>query len=83
MSLANLKSRQDKPDEMIPFLVDAIRYADNLGTRQWAAQTLDEVRKFIVERDKVEAEDKKRREEYEQQLAEYEKKYGKKKKATK
>lgn len=83
MSLSNLKSRQEKPEEMIPYLEDTIRYATDLGTRRWAAKELVEIRKFIVERDKVEAENKKRREEYEQQLAEYDKKYGKKKKASK
>ena len=82
VSLANLKSRQDKPEEMIPYLEDTIRYATDLGTRQWAADTLIEIRKFVAERAQAEAENKRRREEYEKQLAEYEKKYGKKKKAT-
>ncbi len=74
VSLANLKSRQEKPDEMIPYLEDTIRYATDLGMRRWAADTLIEMRKFIEERNRYEAENKKRREEYERQLAEYEKK---------
>lgn len=82
VSLANLKSRQDKPEGMIPYLEDTIRYATDLGTRQWANDTLVEVRKFVAERAQAEAENKRRREEYEKQLAEYEKKQGKKKKAT-
>ena len=82
VSLANLKSRQEKPDEMIPYLEDTIRYATDLGTRRWAAETLIETRKFIAERNRIDAENKKIREDYEKQLAEYEKKYGKKKKAA-
>ena len=39
MSLANLKARQEKPDEMLPFLKDVIRHANNLGMRRWAAET--------------------------------------------
>jgi hypothetical protein len=80
MSLANVKSRRDKPDEMIPYLADAIRYASNNETRRWAAETLDRTQAYIVERDRAAAEDKKNREEYEKKLAEYEKKYGKRKK---
>jgi hypothetical protein len=79
MSLANLKGAKEEPDEMIPFLKDAIRYATNLRSRQWAAETLVETQKYIAERDKVDAENKKQREEYEKKLAAYEKKYGKKK----
>ena len=82
VSLVNLKGRQEKPDEMIPFLEDTIRYATDLGTRRWAADTLVETREFIAERDRIDAENKKRREQYEQQLAEYEKKHRNKKKAA-
>jgi tetratricopeptide (TPR) repeat protein len=82
MSLVNLKFRQDKLEDTIPYLQDVIRYATHLGARQWAADTLVEVRKVIAERDAAEAENRRRREDYEKQLAEYEKKYGKKKKAT-
>ncbi len=81
-SLANLKARQDKPEEMLPYLKDVIRYASNLGTRRWAAETYLQTQNFITERDKVEAENKRVHEEYEKQLAEYEKKYGKRKKAA-
>jgi hypothetical protein len=80
MSLANVKGRNQEPDEMIPYLKDTIRYATNLSTRQWAAETLMQVQKYIVERDLVQAENKKQREAYEKQRDEYEKKYGKKKK---
>jgi tetratricopeptide (TPR) repeat protein len=83
LSLSNLKSRQEKPDEMIPYLEDTIRYATDLGTRRWAADTLIETRKFIAERNRIDAENKKIREDYEKTRAEYEKKYGKKKKAAK
>ena len=82
LSLSNLKSRQEKPDEMIPYLEDTIRYATDLGTRRWAADTLIETRKFIAERNRIDAENKKIREDYEKAIAEYEKKYGKKKKAA-
>jgi tetratricopeptide (TPR) repeat protein len=78
VALANLKNRQEKPDEMIPFLEDSVRYASDLGTRRWAAETLVEVRKHLAERDKVDAENRRRREEYERMMSEYEKKYGKK-----
>jgi len=81
-SLANLKARQDKPDEMLIYLKDVMRFASNLETRRWAAETYLQTQKFIVERDKVEAENKRVHEEYEKQLAEYEKKYGKRKKAA-
>jgi len=80
VSLANLKSNQQKPDEMIPYLEDTIRYATDLGTRRWAAETLVEVRAFIVQRDKELEENRKQREESEKMLAEYEKMYGKSKK---
>ncbi len=82
VALANLKSRQEKFDEMIPYLEDTVRFATDLGTRRWATDTLIEMRKFIEERNQYEAENKKRREEYEKQLADYEKKYGKKRKAA-
>jgi tetratricopeptide (TPR) repeat protein len=79
VSLANLKSRQNKPDEVIPYLKDTIRYASDLSLRQWAATTLTEMENWIAERDKVDEENRKQREAYEKQRAEYEKKYGKKK----
>lgn len=80
MSLASIKGRRDKPDEMIPYLIDAIRYASNNETRRWAAETLDRTRAYIAERDRNEAEYKKQREDYEKTIAEYEKKYGKRQK---
>jgi hypothetical protein len=36
MSLANLKARQQKPEEMIPFLKDTIRYSTNHSVSKWA-----------------------------------------------
>jgi tetratricopeptide (TPR) repeat protein len=83
MSLAELKGREQKPEEMIPFLKDTIRYADNLSTRQWATDTLESTQKYIAERAAVEAENKKQHEKYEKDLADYEKKYGKVKKQKK
>jgi tetratricopeptide (TPR) repeat protein len=80
MSLANLNGRRQKPDAMIPYLEDTVRFATDLSLRRWAAQTLAEMRKFIAERDAVDAQNKAAREAYEKELAEYEKKYGKRKK---
>ena len=80
VSLANLKSRQEKPEEMIPYLRDARRYATNRETMRWATDTLAQMEQWVAEKAKVDAENKKRREEYEKQLAEYEKKNGKAKK---
>jgi tetratricopeptide (TPR) repeat protein len=80
VSLAQLKGQQDKPDEMVVYLKDAIRYANDLGTRQWANQTLQRMQKYIAERNALEEENRKQREAYEKQMAEYEKRYGKKKK---
>jgi hypothetical protein len=77
MSLANLKGRQGKPDDMIPFLEDTIRLATNLELRRWASETLVQIRDFMAERDRIEAENRKQREAYEKQREEYEKKYGK------
>jgi hypothetical protein len=79
-SLASLKGRQDKPEEMIPYLKDTIRYATDLGMRQWAANTLTQMEAYLVERQRVDEENRKQREAYEKQLADYEKKYGKPKK---
>lgn len=80
MSLANLKGRQQKPEEMIPYLSDARRYATNRETMRWATDTLTQMEEWAAEKAKVDAENRKRREEYEKQLAEYEKRHGKPKK---
>ena len=80
MSLAILKGREQKPEEMIPYLKDTIRYASDLSTRRWATETLEETRKDLEERRKVDEENRKQREQYEKDMAEYEKKYGKPKK---
>ena len=81
VALANLKGRQNKPDEMLPYLKDTIRYSSDLRLRQWAVDTLKNMEKWLAERDQVDEENRKQREAYEKQVAEYEKKYGKKKKA--
>jgi hypothetical protein len=80
VSLANLKGKQQKPEEMIPYLRDARRYATNRDTMRWATDTLTEMEKWAAEKAQVDEENRKRKEEYEKQLAEYQKKYGKPKK---
>jgi hypothetical protein len=80
MSLVNLKGRQQKPDEMVPYLKDTIRFSHSRSMRKWAAETLIETEKYLAEREREEAENRKQREEYEKMRAEYDKKYGKKKK---
>jgi hypothetical protein len=80
VSLANLKGRQQKPEEMVPYLRDALRFATSNEIRRWASETLTETEKYLAERAKYEEENRKRREAYEKQLADYEKKYGKQKK---
>jgi len=80
VSLANLKGRQQKHEEMIPYLRDALRFATSNETRRWASDTLTETEKYLAERAKYDEENRKQREAYEKQLAEYEKKYGKQKK---
>lgn len=82
MSLVNLKGRQQKPEEMIPYLKDTIRYSHTRSVSKWAAETLIETEKYLAEREREEAEYRKQREEYEKMRAEYDKKYGKKKKKT-
>lgn len=77
MSLANLKSREQKPEEMIPYLQDTIRFASDLSTRRWATETLEDMKTYVAERDKADEENRKQREEYEKKRAEYDKKYGK------
>ena len=79
VSLANLKSRQEKPEDMVRYLKDTIRYSGDPGTRRWATETLGEMQAYIAERDRVDEENRKQREAYEKELAEYEKKYGKSK----
>ena len=80
VSLANLKSREQKPEEMIPYLQDTIRYASDLSTLRWATETLEDMKTYLAERNKADEENRKQREEYERKRAEYEKKYGKPKK---
>jgi hypothetical protein len=80
VSLANLYSEKDEPEKMIPFLKDSIRYATDLRTRQWATDSLQRVEAYLAEKEKVDAKNRKQQEEYERALAEYEKKYGRKKK---
>ena len=80
VALANLKHRQEKPEDAMRYLQDTIRYAGDLGLRSWATQSLQQTQDYIAERDRVDEENRKQREAYEKQLAEYEKKYGKVKK---
>lgn len=79
VSLANLYGTKDEPEKMIPFLEESIRCATDLGTRQWATDTLVQMQKWVAERAEFEEENRKQQEEYQRALAEYEKKYGKKK----
>jgi hypothetical protein len=81
MSLVNLKGRQQKPEEMIPYLKDTIRFSHTRSVSKWAAETLVETQKYLAERAREEAENRKQREEYEKMRAEYDRKYGKKKKS--
>jgi hypothetical protein len=74
MSLANLKGRNQEPDEMIVYLKDVIRYATDLHMRKWAVETLEQMQKYVAERDRIEAENKERREAWEKRVAEAEKK---------
>jgi hypothetical protein len=80
MSLASLKGRQQQPEEMIPYLKDAARHANSLQTKKWATERLAEMEKWVADRDQADAENKKQREKYQKELADYEKKYGKVKK---
>jgi tetratricopeptide (TPR) repeat protein len=80
LSLANLKGHQGKPEEMIPYLRDTIRFANDLGTRRWATDTLRVMEENVAANQRIDEENRQQREAYEKQLAEYEKKYGKPKK---
>ena len=80
MSLAQLYSAKREPDRMIPFLEDTIRFASQLSMRQWAVDTLQQLRQFLARRDQVDAQNKKQREAYEKTRDDNEKKYRKKKK---
>jgi Flp pilus assembly protein TadD len=79
-SLANLKHRQDKPEEAVRYLNDVVRFADDLSLRRWATESLQRTQEYIEERKRIEEENRRQREAYEKQLAEYERKYGKPKK---
>ncbi len=46
VALANLKGRQRKPGEMVPYLRDIIRYTSDLALREWATDRLKEVEKY-------------------------------------
>jgi hypothetical protein len=80
MSLASLKGRQQQPEAMIPFLKDTIRFANNRQLRRWATDTLVDTQKYVAERARIDAENRKQREDYEAKRAEYEKKHGRVKK---
>lgn len=80
VSLATLKGKQEDFDGMIVYLKDAERFATNLSMRRWATDTLADIQRYLVERARVDEENRRQHEAYEKQRAEYEKKYGKKKK---
>jgi hypothetical protein len=80
VSLAMLKGNQDDMEGMIRYLSDAERFATNIGMRRWATDTLTDVRERVARKKANDEEERKQREAYEKQLAEYEKKYGKVKK---
>jgi hypothetical protein len=77
MSLAMLKGNQSDIEGMIRYLEDAERFTTNLHMRQWATSTLIEMREQLARQKQADEEDRRQREAYEKQLAEYEKKYGK------
>jgi tetratricopeptide (TPR) repeat protein len=80
LSLANLKSRKQEYEAMLPYLRDAIRHAGDFQTRRWATERLEDIEKYLDERAQDEAEQRQRQAQNEKELAEYEKKYGKPKK---
>jgi hypothetical protein len=80
ISLAMLKGNQDDMAGMIRYLEDAERFASNLSMRQWATSTLNDMRDRFARQQQSDVEERKQREAYEKQLADYEKKYGKMKK---
>ena len=75
-SLAGLKGVQNDTDGMIRYLEDAERFATNLGMRQWATSTLTDLRERAARQKQADEEERRQREAYEKQLADYEKKYG-------
>jgi hypothetical protein len=79
-SLASLKGRQEDIDGMVVYLKDAERFATNLDMRRWATDTLTEMTAYLARKKQFEAEQRQQREAYEEQRADYEKKYGKAKK---
>jgi hypothetical protein len=82
LSLANLKGVQNKPEERMRYLKDVIRIAGDMDLRRWAIEALEREQRELAEQKRVDEENRKQREAYEKELAEYEKKYGKVKKAA-
>jgi hypothetical protein len=80
ISLAMLKGSQNDEEGMIRYLEDAERFATNISMHRWATETLTDMRERLARQKQVDEEDRKQREAYEKQLADYEKKYGKVKK---
>jgi hypothetical protein len=76
-SLAELKRQQDDIEGMLPFLEDTVRFATDLEMRRWASTTLQQMRDYLVEKKRIDAENRAQHEAYEKRLAEWEKKYGK------
>jgi lipopolysaccharide biosynthesis regulator YciM len=52
VALAELKIRQKKPDEAIPYLQDTIRNASDLDMRRWATDTLESTQAYVVSKRK-------------------------------
>jgi tetratricopeptide (TPR) repeat protein len=52
VALAELKIRQKKPDQAIPYLQDTIRNASNLDMRRWATDTLETTQAYVVNKRK-------------------------------
>jgi hypothetical protein len=59
---------------MIPFLEDTMRLATNLELRRWATETLVQMREFIAQRDRIEAENRRQQEAYEKKYSKPKKK---------
>jgi hypothetical protein len=60
LSLAQLKGRQEKPEEMMRYLNDTIRFTGDLGVRRWATDTLERVQQQIAKQKPAEEVKKKK-----------------------
>lgn len=55
MALASVYNARREPENAVPVLKDVIRYATDLGMREWAVKTLDSITAFLDERDAARA----------------------------